>query len=166
MANQKAPETPATRMLRQEAVAFTEHLYTYVEKGGTANAARQLGVDEHEIIKTLVMEDDQHHPFLVLMHGDLHVSTRELARAIGAKSVAPCSPEEAEKHTGYPVGGTSPFGTRRPLPIYMEETILDLPKIFINGGHRGFQVRLDPKDLVRVLKPTLVRVGVAPKEKR
>ncbi|MBI3948375.1 MAG: Cys-tRNA(Pro) deacylase [Armatimonadetes bacterium] len=166
MSKEKAPVTPAVRMLRQEGVAFTEHLYPYVEKGGTANAARQLGVEEHEIVKTLVMEDDRHNPLIVLMHGDLQVSTRELARAVGVKTVAPCTPEAARERSGYPVGGTSPFGTRHPLPVYVEETILELPLIFINGGHRGFQVRLDPKELVRVLKATPVRVGIAPAARR
>jgi Cys-tRNA(Pro) deacylase len=162
MAQEKAPVTTATRLLVEEKVPFTEHLYPYVEKGGTANAAQVLGVDEHQVIKTLVMEDDKKVPLIVLMHGDMQVSTKALARAIGVKGLHPCTPEVAQKHTGYVVGGTSPFGTRHPLPIYMEETILDLPAIFINGGHRGFQVYIDPTELVRVLHPTLVNVGLKP----
>jgi Cys-tRNA(Pro) deacylase len=160
MAHDKAPMTPAVRTLRQAAVDFTEHPYTYVEHGGTAAFARHYAVDEHLVIKTLVMEDDAKKPFVVLMHGDREVSTKELARMLGVKAVHPCSPETAERHSGYQVGGTSPFGLRKPLPIYVEESVLSLPVIYVNGGKRGFIVGLDPKDLNRVLKPTPVRVAV------
>lgn len=160
MAKDKTPVTPAIRLLRQEQVNFTAHPYTYEEKGGTAVSARELGVDEHAVIKTLIMEDDRRNPLIVLMHGDLQVSTKELARIIGARSVTPCAPAVADKHSGYQVGGTSPFGTRKPMPVYLEETILDLPKIYINGGKRGFLVGIDPQDVVRLLKPTLVHVGI------
>ncbi len=159
MSREKTPVTTAVRALRAAGVAFTDHPYAYVEKGGTAVSSRELGVDEHCVVKTLVMEDERKNPMIVLMHGDRQVSTRELARVIGAKSVAPCTPETAHRHTGYLVGGTSPFGTRRAMPVYMEETILDLPKIYINGGKRGYLVGIDPKDAVRLLHPRLVRVG-------
>jgi len=159
MAKDKIPVTSAVRLLRQEQVNFTAHPYDYEEKGGTAVSARELGVDEHAVIKTLIMEDDRRNPLIVLMHGDLQVSTKELARIIGARSVTPCTPAVADKHSGYQVGGTSPFGTRKSMPVYLEETILDLPKIYINGGKRGFLVGLDPQDAVRLLKPTLVHVG-------
>ena len=161
MAKDKTPATAAIRVLRAASVAFTEHPYDYEERGGTAVSARELGVDEHAVIKTLVMETDARHPLVVLMHGDLMVSTKELARTIGVKTVSPCSPETANRHSGYMVGGTSPFGTRKPMPVYMEATILDLPKIYINGGRRGFLVGIDPREAQRVLAPTLVRVGVA-----
>ncbi len=161
MAKDKTPMTPAVRVLKEAGVAFTEHPYQYVEHGGTASFAREFGVDEHIVIKTLVMEDDVKRPFVVLMHGDREVSTKELARVLGVKSVHPCSPETAQRHSGYTVGGTSPFGLRRPMPVYVEETIRDLPKIYINGGKRGFLVGIDPKDLERVLKPTPVRVAIA-----
>jgi Cys-tRNA(Pro) deacylase len=160
MAHDKAPMTPAVRALRQAAVDFTEHPYTYVEHGGTAAFARQYAVDEHLVIKTLVMEDDAKKPFVVLMHGDREVSTKELARTLGVKAVHPCSPETAERHSGYQVGGTSPFGLRKPLPIYVEESVLSLPVIYVNGGKRGFIVGLDPKDLNRALKPIPVRVAI------
>ncbi|HXV20561.1 MAG TPA: Cys-tRNA(Pro) deacylase [Desulfuromonadales bacterium] len=160
MAKDKTPVTPAVRLLRQEQVDFTAHPYTYEEKGGTAVSARELGVDEHAVIKTLIMEDDRRNPLIVLMHGDLQVSTRELARVIGARSITPCAPAVADKHSGYQVGGTSPFGTRKPMPVYLEETILDLPRIYINGGKRGFLVGIDPQEVVRLLKPTLVKVGI------
>lgn len=160
MGKEKAPVTPAVRVLRSEKVPFTDHLYSYEEKGGTAVSSRELGVDEHAVVKTLVMEDDRKNPLVVLMHGDRQVSTRELARIIGARSVNPCSPETAQKHTGYLVGGTSPFGTRRTMPVYMEETILELPVIYINGGRRGYLVGIDPKDAARILKPTPVIVAV------
>jgi Cys-tRNA(Pro) deacylase len=160
MSRDKTPITPAVRSLRQAGVDFTEHPYKYVEHGGTASFAREFGVDEHAVIKTLVMEDDAKRPLVVLMHGDREVSTKELARVLGVKTVQPCTPETAERHSGYMVGGTSPFGLRKPIPVYVEETILELPRIYINGGKRGFLVGLDPKDLVRVLKPTPVRVGI------
>jgi Cys-tRNA(Pro) deacylase len=148
--------TPAVHFLKQHKVPFTEHEYRYEERGGTAVSSRELGVDEHLVIKTLVMEDERKQPLIVLMHGDRDVSTKNLARQIGAKTVSPCAPEAAQKHTGYLVGGTSPFGTRKPLPVYLERTITDLDRIYINGGRRGFLVSLAPNDLVRVLSPTLV----------
>lgn len=159
MVKDKFPVTPVVRVLRVEKVEFTPHLYAYEDKGGTAVCARELGFPEHAIIKTLVMEDDQGSPLIILMHGDQQVSTKELARVLAVKSVQPCSPETASRLTGYLVGGTSPFGTKRELPVYLEETILPLPQIYINGGKRGFLVGISPKDAVRVLKPTLVRVA-------
>lgn len=159
MARDKTPVTPAVRVLRAAGIAFTDHLYEYVDKGGTAVSSRELGVDEHCVIKTLVMEDDRKEPLIVLMHGDLQVSVKELARSIGARSVEPCRPETAQKHTGYLTGGTSPFGTRRQLPVYIERSILDLPKIYINGGKRGYLLGMAPADLVVLLKPTPVQVG-------
>jgi Cys-tRNA(Pro) deacylase len=149
-------ETPATQMLRSAGVPFTEHPYDYVEHGGTAESARQLGVPEHEVVKTLVMQDERAQPLIVLMHGDKDVSTKNLARQIGCKSVNPCAPEVAQKHSGYLVGGTSPFGTRKPMPVYLERSIADLDRIYINGGRRGFLVSIAPTDLIRVLSPTLV----------
>jgi Cys-tRNA(Pro) deacylase len=160
MSPDKTPMTPAVRVLKEAGVAFTEHPYDYVEHGGTATFARDLGVDEHMVIKTLVMEDDAKRPFVVLMHGDREVSTKEMARTLGVKTVRPCAPETAQRHSGYMVGGTSPFGLRKPMPVYAEETVLALPKIYINGGKRGFLVGLDPKDLARVLEPTPVRVAI------
>lgn len=161
MAKVKAPVTAAVRTLRAHKVGFTDHLYTYEEHGGTAVSARELAVPEHAVIKTLVMEDDTATPLIVLMHGDLKVSTKELARAIGVKTVSPCSPETANRHTGYVVGGTSPFGTRKELPVYMEQSILELERIYINGGKRGYLVGMRPADAVRLLAPTLVQVGIA-----
>jgi Cys-tRNA(Pro) deacylase len=140
-------ETPATAWLRARGVAFTEHPYDYVEHGGTAESARQLGVDEHAVVKTLVMQDEKAEPLVVLMHGDRQVSTKNLARAIGAKSVEPCKPEVAQRHSGYQVGGTSPFGLRKPMPVYVEATVLALPRIHINGGRRGFLVSIEPSVL-------------------
>jgi Cys-tRNA(Pro) deacylase len=160
MGHDRTPMTPAVRVLRQAGVPFTEHPYKYVEHGGTAAFAREFGVDEHVVIKTLVLEDDAKRPLVVLMHGDREVSTKELARVLGVKSIQPCAPDTAERHSGYMVGGTSPFGLRKALPVFIEETILELPKIYINGGKRGFLVGLDPMDLVRILKPTPVRVGI------
>lgn len=160
MSKGKMPVTPAIRVLREQGVAFTPHLYNYEERGGTAVSARELEIDEHCVIKTLVMEDETHQPLVILMHGDQEVSTRELARFLSVKTVIPCCPDTANKHTGYLVGGTSPFGTRKAMPVYMEETIAALPEIYINGGKRGFLVALQPAELVRVLNPTLVRVGI------
>ena len=154
------PVTQAVRFLREKKVEFVPRLYDYVEKGGTAESAKQLGVDEHAVVKTLIMEDDSKRPLIVLMHGNLMVSTKELARAIKVKTISPCAPETANRHSGYMVGGTSPFGTRKEMPVYMEETILALPRIYINGGRRGYLVGIDPKDAQRVLKPVLVNVGV------
>jgi len=160
MGQDKTPMTPAVRALRQAGVDFAGRPYAYVEHGGTAAFAAEAGVDEHLVIKTLVMEDEAKKPFVVLMHGDREVSTKELARALGVKTVRPCAPEAAERHSGYQVGGTSPFGLRKPMPIYVEETILGLPRIYINGGKRGFLVELDPRELARVLKPTPVRAAI------
>ncbi len=156
----KTPVTAAVRALRTAKVPFTDHLYAYEEKGGTAVSSRELGVDEHAVVKTLVMEDEAKHPLIVLMHGDRQVSTKELARVLGVKGISPCTPDTAQKHTGYLVGGTSPFGTRRRMPVCLEETILDLPRIYINGGKRGYLVGIDPRDLVKLLSPTLVRVAI------
>ena len=160
MTKEKAPVTPAVRQLRAAGVAFTDHLYQYEEKGGTAVSARELGVDEHSVVKTLVMEDEQHSPLIVLMHGDRQVSTKELARVLGVKTVQPCSPETANRHTGYMVGGTSPFGTRKPLPVYMEESILRLPRIYINGGKRGYLVGIEPGRVQALLEARLVSVAI------
>jgi Cys-tRNA(Pro) deacylase len=160
MSKEKSPITPAVRVLREFGVKFTEHPYRYVERGGTEISARELGVDEHSVVKTLIMEDDTKNPFIVLMHGDREVSTKNLARILNVKSVHPCASEIATKHSGYLVGGTSPFGTRKKMPIYMEETILNLSKIYINGGKRGYLVGIDPRELVRALKPVLVNVGI------
>ena len=152
--------TPAIRQLKQQRVPFTEHEYRYEERGGTAVSSRELGVDEHAVIKTLVMEDETRAPLIVLMHGDREVSTRNLARQLGRKTITPCAPDVAQRHTGYMVGGTSPFGTRKELPIYMERSITDLERIFINGGRRGLLVSISPADLVRVLSPTSVDAGI------
>ena len=152
--------TPATAFLRSRGIAFTEHSYEYVEHGGTAVSADSLGVPEHEVVKTLVMQDEQAKPLIVLMHGDRKVSTRNLARQAGRKSIEPCRPEVAQRHTGYQVGGTSPFGLRKPLPIFMERSIGALPSIYIHGGRRGFLVRLKTEDLVAVLKPQIVEVSL------
>jgi Cys-tRNA(Pro) deacylase len=160
MSKEKAPVTAAVRDLRANKVEFTDHLYEYEEKGGTAVSARELGVPEHAVVKTLVMEDDGRNPLIVLMHGDLKVSTKELARIIGVKTIAPCNPDTANRHSGYVVGGTSPFGTRKKMPVYMEETILALPKIYINGGKRGYLVGIAPQEVVRMLAPKLVKVGI------
>jgi len=158
----KTPVTPAIRVLREAGVSYKEHLYAYVEKGGTASTSAALGVDEHEVVKTLVFEDDADRPFIVLMHGDRNVSTKELARQLGVKRTAPCAPEKAQKHSGYMVGGTSPFGTRTRLPVYVERSVLSLPRIFINGGHRGFILEMSVQDLCRVVSPTPVDVAVMP----
>ncbi|VVD81046.1 Cys-tRNA(Pro) deacylase [Pandoraea terrigena] len=144
-------ETPATQFLKQKKVAFTEHVYEYVEHGGTGESARQLGVHEHAVVKTLVMEDEKARPLIVLMHGDRTVSTKNLARQIGAKRVEPCKPEVAQRHSGYLVGGTSPFGTKRAMTVYVEASILDLPQIFINGGRRGYLIGIAPQVLLNAL---------------
>lgn len=156
-----APETPATQFLRRHGVAHSNHLYAYEEHGGTRVSARELNVDEHAVVKTLVMEDENRKPLIVLMHGDHKVSTKELARQIGCKKVEPCQPDVAQRHTGYLVGGTSPFGTKKAMPIYLEKSILSLPLIYINGGRRGYLVGVHPHDIVRVLHPKLVEVGLA-----
>ncbi|MBL8494990.1 MAG: Cys-tRNA(Pro) deacylase [Rhodocyclaceae bacterium] len=155
-----APETPATKFLHTHRIAHSNHLYDYEEHGGTRVSARELNVDEHAVVKTLVMEDENKQPLIVLMHGDRKVSTKELARQIGVKHVEPCTPETAQRHTGYLVGGTSPFGTKKVLPIYVEKTIFNLPLIYINGGRRGYLVGVHPHDLMQVLKPTLVECAL------
>lgn len=157
----KAPSTNATRLLKAKGIAFTEHLYRYEEHGGTRVSARELGVDEHAVVKTLVFEDDRKQPLVILMHGDREVSAKELARQVGARSVQPCRPEVADRHSGYQVGGTSPFGTRKAMPVYVEASILELPRIWINGGSRGFLVGMDPKDLERALELKPVQVAGA-----
>jgi len=144
-------ETPATQFLRRHGVAFGEHSYDYVDHGGTAESSRQLGVDEHHVVKTLVMEDEHAKPLIVLMHGDRTVSTKNLARQIGAKRVEPCKPEVASRHSGYLIGGTSPFGTRKAMPVYVESSILELEQILLNGGRRGFLVSIAPKVLTELL---------------
>lgn len=151
--------TPAVHFLRKHGVSFAEHEYRYEEHGGTWVSARELGVDEHAVVKTLVMEDEQRDPVLVLMHGDREVSTRQLARQIGRKTISPCDPLVAQRHTGYLVGGTSPFGTRKRLPVFVERSILALDRIYINGGRRGFLVSLAPGELLRVLQATAVEVA-------
>jgi len=151
----------AVRVLRQHKVEFTPHLYAWEPRGGTRASAEHLGVDEHTVIKTLIFEDDRHAPLCILMHGDREVSAKNLARALGVKTVAPCAPEVADRHSGYQVGGTSPFGLKRAMPIYVERSILDLPRIYINGGARGFLVEIDPKELARVLSPTPVDAATA-----
>ena len=156
------PVTSAIRVLREHRVSWTDHPYAYEDRGGTAVSARELGVDEHACIKTLVMEDDAKRPLIVLMHGDREVSTKNLARAIGVKTVQPCTPEVADRHSGYQVGGTSPFGTRRAMPVYVQRTIIDLPYLYVNGGRRGYLVGMPPAELVRVLAPTLVDIATAP----
>jgi len=154
--------TPAIHFLRKHGVALTEHAYRYVERGGTRVSARELGVDEHAVIKTLVMEDEARQPLIVLMHGDREVSTKNLARQIGRKTIEPCAPDVAQRHTGYQVGGTSPFGTRKALPVVIERSILDLERIYVNGGRRGLLVALSPRELARLLEPVSVDVGLEP----
>jgi len=153
-------ETPATQFLRKHQVAFSAHPYAYEEKGGTAVSARALGVDEHAVIKTLVMQDEAARPLIVLMHGDCKVSTKELARQAGCKKIEPCAPEVAHRHSGFLVGGTSPFGTRKTMPVYVEKSILALETIYINGGKRGYLVGIAPQQLVRLLEPILVEVAL------
>lgn len=157
----KAPSTHATRLLKQAGIPYTEHLYRYEDHGGTAVSARELGVPEHAVIKTLVMEDEKGAPLIILMHGDREVSTKELARQIGAKSVQPCKPEVANRHSGYLVGGTSPLGTKKAMPIHAEASIFELERIYLNGGSRGFLVGLAPRDLERVLPVRWVTVALA-----
>ena len=144
-------ETPATQWLRAQGIEFSEHVYDYVDHGGTGESSRQLGVPEREVVKTLVMQDERGEPLIVLMHGDRQVSTKNLARAIGAKSVEPCKPDVAQRHSGYFVGGTSPFGTKKPMPVYVQESVLSLPRILINGGRRGYLLGLHPRCLVERL---------------
>jgi Cys-tRNA(Pro) deacylase len=158
--NEHPPETQATLFLRKHSIAHSNHLYEYEEHGGTKVSARELNVDEHAVVKTLVMEDENAKPLIVLMHGDRKVSTKELARQIGCKKVEPCKPEVANRHTGFLVGGTSPFGTKKQMPIYIEKSILDLPLIYVNGGRRGFLVGVHPHDILRVLQPKVVEVAL------
>lgn len=160
MAKDKTPVTPAIRLLKQAGADFNQHLYAYQERGGTAVSARELGVDEHHVIKTLIMENEQRQPLIVLMHGDLEVSTKELARIVGAKSISPCNPDTALKHSGYQVGGTSPFATRKEMPVYMEASIAALPIIYLNGGKRGFLISVTPQVAINLLKPMMVGVGI------
>jgi len=160
MAREKLPATHAVRVLREHGVPFTDHPYDYEPRGGTAASARELGVDEHAVIKTLVMENEHKRALIVLMHGDREVSTKNLARLLGMKHVSPCEPAVADRHSGYQVGGTSPFGTRRTMPVYIERTIADLPYLYVNGGRRGYLVGMTPAELVRVLKPGLVDVAI------
>lgn len=159
----RGPVTPAVRVLRAAGVDFTEHLYTYEERGGTRVSARELGVDEHSVVKTIVMQDERKQPLIALMHGDMNVSARNLGRCIGAKSIEPCDPAVAQRHTGYMVGGTSPFGTRRSMPVYLQSTILALSRIYVNGGKRGFLVGIEPKVLLDLLAPQCVDIA-APRE--
>lgn len=149
-------ETPATAFLKKQGVAYSEHPYDYEERGGTRVSSEKLGVSEHAVIKTLIMEDEEKKPLVVLMHGDCEVSTKNLARQLGKKRIEPCSPDVAQRHSGYQVGGTSPFGLKKPLPVLVERTILALDRIYINGGRRGFLVAIDPQELLRVVKATPV----------
>ena len=160
MATRHVSETPATAVLKAARVDFSAHPYDYVDHGGTAESARQLGLDEHAVIKTLVMQDESARPLIVLMHGDRTVSTKNLARQAQRKSILPCEPEVAQRHTGYQVGGTSPFGTRKRLPVYVERTVLELPRVWINGGRRGFLVGLSPEVLTRVLQAVPVECAL------
>lgn len=155
-----APETPATQFLKKHKIAYSSHPYEYEEHGGTRVSARELNVPEHSVVKTLVMEDENAKPLLVLMHGDCKVSTKELARQAGVKKIAPCTPDTANRHTGFLVGGTSPFGTRKRMPVFMEKSILDLPLIYINGGKRGYLVGVHPHDIVPALEARLVEVAL------
>lgn len=154
-------ETPATAFLKANGVAFTEHPYEYVEHGGAQHSAEVLGFDPFTVVKTLVMEDEKARPLIVLMHGNRTVSTKNLARQIGAKSVQPCKPEVANRHSGYLVGGTSPFGTRKEMPVYVEETVLALPRIVLNGGRRGYLVGIAPQEIVRLLGAKPVQCALA-----
>jgi Cys-tRNA(Pro) deacylase len=162
MNRDRFPVTAAVRVLREHAVAFTHHPYEYEERGGTAVSARELGVPEHQVIKTLIMEDDAKRPLVALMHGDREVSTKNLARLIGAKTVSPCAPAVADRHSGYQVGGTSPFGTRRAMPVYVQSSIGELPYLYVNGGRRGYLVGMTPSELVRVLQPVIADIATAP----
>ncbi|MCL6264404.1 Cys-tRNA(Pro) deacylase [Craterilacuibacter sp. RT1T] len=159
MAKDKTPVTQAVRLLREHDIAFSDHLYKYEERGGTRVSAQELGVDEHCVVKTLVMEDEHKKPLIVLMHGDREVATGLLARAIGVKKVMPCDPKTADKHSGYQVGGTSPFGTRHAMPVYMQASIAALPRIYINGGKRGYLIGIDPADVITVLHATLIEAA-------
>lgn len=159
MAKVKEPVTQATRVLRNAGISFRGHPYDYVEKGGTAQFALEKAIDEYIVIKTLIMEDEDRRPLVVLMHGDRKVSTKALAREIGVKQIAPCNPKVADQHSGYQVGGTSPFGTRRQMPVYCEKTITELPVIYINGGRKGYIISMATADMLRLLQPTLVNIS-------
>jgi len=152
--------TPATQFLASQGVEYTEHEFEYLEHGGTGHSSKMLGVPEHQVVKTLIMENERAEPLVVLMHGDRKVSTKELARAAGVKRIVPCKPEVATRHSGYLIGGTSPFGTRKRMPIFLEKTVLDLPRIYINGGRRGYLLGMAPGELVRTLSPVVVEVGL------
>jgi Cys-tRNA(Pro) deacylase len=152
--------TPATAFLAKHGVTYTEHEFEYVEHGGTSHSSASMGVPEHAVIKTLVMENERAEPLIVLMHGDRKVSTKELARQAGMKKIAPCKPEVATRHSGYLIGGTSPFGTRKPMPVYLERSVLQLPRIYINGGRRGYLLGMDPALLTRLVAPLLVDVAL------
>lgn len=156
----KGSATPATAFLAKHGVEYTEHEFEYVEHGGTSHSSEMLGVPEHAVVKTLIMETDRGDPIVVLMHGDRKVSTKELARSAGVKKISPCKPEAATRHSGYLIGGTSPFGTRKDMPVYLERTVLDLPRIYINGGRRGYLLGMPPAVLTTVLSPTLVEVAI------
>lgn len=156
-----APETPATKFLKAHQVAFSSHLYAYEEHGGTKVSARELNVDEHAVVKTLIFEDEHGKPLIVLMHGDCKVSTKDLARQVGCKRIEPCKPEIANRHSGFLVGGTSPFGTKKAMPVFIEKTILDLPLIYINGGRRGYLVGIHPHDILRTLQAKPVEAALA-----
>lgn len=156
----KSPVTAAVRLLKSQHISYRELFYDYLERGGTGHLVSQLGVDEHLVVKTLIMETDAKKPLVILMHGDRSVSLKNMARFLGVKTVAPCAPQQAEHYSGYRVGGTSPFGTRRTMPIYVEKTILELERIYINGGHRGFILEMSPQDMAKVLKPTPVEVAI------
>jgi Cys-tRNA(Pro) deacylase len=160
MATRHVSETPATAMLRARGIDFSEHVYDYVDHGGTAESARQLGLDEHAIVKTLVMQDEAGKPLIVLMHGDCKVSTKNLARQASRKTITPCEPAVAQRHTGFQVGGTSPFGVRKPMPVYVEQTVLELPRLYINGGRRGYLVGIAPQVLIDLLKATPVNCAL------
>ena len=155
----KPPITSTIRLLKQQKAVYNEHFYDYVEHGGTAQIAHELSIDEHLVVKTLIFETDAKKPLVILMHGDCSVSQKNLARQLGVKSVRPCDPEVAEHYSGYHCGGTSPFGTRRRMPIYVERSILDLPRLYINAGHRGYALEMAPAELVRILQPTPVDVA-------
>ena len=160
MSKEKIPSTPAILVLKEKGADFTLHPYGYEERGGTKVSSQKLGADEHCVIKTLVMEDETAKPLIILMHGDKEVSTKALARVLNVKSIMPCKPNVAQKHTGYLVGGTSPFGTRKPLSIYMERSIAALPYILINAGSRGLLAKMSPSELIRILEPCEVSVAI------
>lgn len=154
------PETQATKYLRQHGVTYSSHLYDYEEHGGTNVSSRELNVDEHVVVKTLIMEDELAKPLIVLMHGDCKVSTKELARQVGCKKIEPCKPDVANRHTGFLVGGTSPFGTKKKMPVFVEKTIFELPLIYINGGRRGYLISIQPQELSRLLDLHIVEVAI------